>query len=115
VLGGVLPPASFTRLSARNQLNENALIVDARQFTEFNQQHITRAFAVAFGDTFVTWPGWLPWGQPLLLLPSDPAQQDAMVRQFIHIGVDRINGFLAGASKLGNRLVYSQSPPTEST
>ena len=65
VLGGVLPPASFAPLSVRNQLNENALIMDTRQF--------------------------------------------------IHIGVNRINGFLAGALKLGNRLVYPQSPPKEST
>lgn len=97
VLGGVPQPASLTPLSVRNQLNENASLVDARQELLFNEQHVPGSFAVPFGNTFATWLGWLlPLGQPLILLPPDPAHQDAMVRQLIRIGYDRINGFLAG-------------------
>ena len=112
VLGGVPQPASLTPLSARNQLSDNASLVDARQFNEFNEQHITGSFAVPFGDTFASWLGWLlPWGQPLILLPPGPAQQDAMVRQLIRIGFDRINGFLAG----GFEAWKAGGLPTEST
>lgn len=112
VLGGVPQPASLTPLSARNQLSDNASLVDARQFNEFNEQHITGSFAVPFGDTFASWLGWLlPWGQPLILLPPGPAQQDAMVRQLIRIGFDRINGFLAG----GFEAWKAAGLPTEST
>lgn len=112
VLGGVPQPASLAPLSARNQLSDNASLVDARQFNEFNEQHITGSFAVPFGDTFASWLGWLlPWGQPLILLSPGPAQQDAMVRQLIRIGFDRINGFLAG----GFEAWKAAGLPTEST
>jgi len=112
VLGGVPQPASLAPLSARNQLSDNASLVDARQFNEFNEQHITGSFAVPFGDTFASWLGWLlPWGQPLILLPPGPAQQDAMVRQLIRIGFDRINGFLTG----GFEAWKAAGLPTEST
>jgi len=97
VLGGVPQPASLTPLSVRNQLGENALLVDGRQQLLFNEQHVPGSFAVPFGNTFATWLGWLlPLGQSLILLPPDPDHQDAMVRQLIRIGYDRINGFLAG-------------------
>jgi len=111
VLGGVPQPASLTPLSVRNQLGENALLVDARQQQLFNEQHVPGSFAVPFGDNFATWLGWLlPLGQPLILLPPAPAQQDAMVRQLIRIGYDRINGFLAG----GFEAWESAGLPTES-
>ena len=111
VLGGVPKPASLTPLSVRNQLAENASLVDARQQGLFNEQHVPGSFAVPFGDTFATWLGWLlPWGQPLILLPPGPAQQDEMVRQLIRIGFDRINGFLAG----GFEAWKSAGLPTES-
>ena len=97
VLGGVPQPASLTPLSVRNQLNENASLVDARQHRLFNELHVPGSFAVPFGDSFASWLGWLlPWAQPIILLPPAPADQDAMVRQLIRIGYDRINGFLAG-------------------
>ncbi len=111
VLGGVPQPASLTPLSVRNQLGENASLVDARQDLLFNEQHVPGSFAVPFGDSFATWLGWLlPWAQPIILLPPDPAHQDAMVRQLIRIGYDRINGFLAG----GIEAWKSAGLPTES-
>ena len=111
VLGGVPQPASLTPLSVRNQLGENALLVDARQERLFNERHVPGSFAVPFGDTFATWLGWLlPLSQPLILLPPAPAHQDAVVRQLIRIGYDRINGFLAG----GFEAWESAHLPTES-
>ena len=111
VLGGVPQPASLTPLSVRNQLGENTLLVDARQQRLFNEQHVPGSFAVPFGDNFATWLGWLlPWRQPIILLPPAPTYQDAMVRQLIRIGYDRINGFLAG----GFEAWESAGLPTES-
>jgi len=111
VLGGVPQPASLTPLSVRNQMGENVLLVDARQQRLFNEQHVPGSFAVPFGDSFATWLGWLlPWGQQLILLPPAPAHQDAMVRQLIRIGYDRINGFLSG----GFEAWQSAGLPTES-
>ena len=111
VLGGVPQPASLTPPSVRHQMGENALLVDARQERLFNELHVPGSFAVPFGDNFSTWLGWLlPLSQPLILLPPDPAHQDAMVRQLIRIGYDRIIGFLAG----GFEAWKSVHLPTES-
>ena len=111
VLGGVPQPASLTPLSVRNQMGENVSLVDARQYGLFNEQHVPGSLAVPFGDNFATWLGWLlPWGQPLVLLPPAPVHQDAMVRQLIRIGYDRINGFMAG----GFEAWKSAGLPTES-
>ena len=111
VLGGVPQLASLTPLSVRNQLGENALLVDTRQERLFNDEHVPGSFAVPFGGNFSSWLGWLlPWRQPLILLQPDPAHQDAMVRQLIRIGYDRINGFLAG----GFEAWKSAGLPTES-
>ena len=111
VLGGVPQPASLTPLSVRNQMNENASLVDARHPALFNAEHVPGSFAVPFGDTFSSWLGWLlPWGQPLILLPPDASSQDAIVRQLIRIGFDRVNGFLAG----GFEAWRSAGLPTES-
>ena len=46
VLGGVPQPASLTALSARNQLADKALLVDARQERLFNEGHVPGSFAV---------------------------------------------------------------------
>jgi len=97
VLGGVPRLASLTPLSARSQLDENTILVDARPQSIFNEEHVPGSFAVPFGDNFSTWVGWIvPWGQPLILLSPDSSHHDAMVRQLIRIGYDRLNGYLAG-------------------
>ena len=89
--------------------------MDARQPALFNAEHVPGSFAVPFGDTFSSWLGWLlPWGQPLILLSPDPSSQDAIVRQLIRIGFDRINGFLAGGLRRGDPLACPPSPPTVS-
>ena len=96
VLGGVPRLASLTALSARHQLEGDTLLVDARPQKLFNEEHLPGSFAVPFGDNFATWVGWVvPWAKPLILLSHDPARHDAMVRQLIRIGYDRLNGYLA--------------------
>ena len=97
VLGSVPRLASLTALSARHQIEEGAVLLDARPQKEFNQEHIPGAFAVPFGDNLATWVGWVvPWSEPIVLLSSDPTQHDPMVRQLIRIGCDRLAGFLSG-------------------
>jgi hydroxyacylglutathione hydrolase len=97
LLGGVPRMASLTPLSARSQLDDTSILVDARPQNIFNEEHVPGSFAVPFGDNFSTWVGWIvPWGQPVILLSPDPSHHDAMVRQLIRIGYDRLNGYLAG-------------------
>lgn len=96
VLGGIPRLASLTALSVRHQMEQGTLLVDARPEKLFNQEHVPAAYAIPFSNNFATWAGWLvPWAQPLVLLSPNTSQHDAMVRQLIRIGYDRLNGFLA--------------------
>ena len=72
-------------------------MVNARGERIFNHEHVPGFFAVPFGDNFATWVGWLvPWGQSLVQLSAETSHHDAMVRQLIHIGFVRVNGYLDG-------------------
>ncbi len=97
VLGNVPRLASLTALSAHHQIEEGAVLLDARPQEESNQEHIPGAFAIPYGDNLATWVGWVvPWSEPIVLLSSDPTQHDPTVRQLIRIGSDRLAGFLSG-------------------
>lgn len=112
VLGGVPRLASLTALSVRHQMEAGSFLVDARTQALFNRGHVPGAFAIPFGDNFGTWVGWVvPWSGPLMLLSADPGQHDAMVRQLIRIGYDRLSGYLAG----GVEAWQSAGLPVETT
>ena len=97
VLGGVPRLASLTPLSAKHQVDEGAVLVDARSQHWFNQGHVPGSLSVPYGDNFATWVGWIsPWLSPLIFLSTDDAANDGMVRQLIRIGYDRLNGYVAG-------------------
>ena len=99
VLGGIPRLASLTALSVRHQMEQNTMLIDARPQGQFNEEHVPGSFSVSFGDSFATWVGWVvAWDQPLVLLSSDVAQHDAMVRQLFRIGYDRLNGYLDGGT-----------------
>ena len=97
ILGGVPRLASLTALSARNHLDHEAVLIDARPERNFNIEHVAGSYAVPHGNSMATWIGWVvPWGKPLVLLSADSSQHDDMVRQLIRIGFDRLHGYLAG-------------------
>jgi hydroxyacylglutathione hydrolase len=116
VLGGIPRLASLTPLSVRHQLDEGAVMVDARPQRRFNQGHVPGAFSIPLGDNFATWTGWVvPWLSPLVFLSADPANHDGMVRQLIRIGYDRLNGYLSGGLEawVQARLPMESIPPMD--
>ena len=58
---------------------------------------ISGSYAIPFGNGFATRVGWLiTSGQPLVFLTAENEHNDAMVRQLIRIGSNRLHGFLDG-------------------
>ena len=53
VLGSVPRLAFLTALSAHHQLEEGAVLLDARPQKESNQEHIPGAFAIPYGITWL--------------------------------------------------------------
>ena len=89
--------SSLTDLSVRGYLDTEEVLFDSSPETNFNNGHVPGSYAIPNGNSMATWVGWVvPWGQPLVLLSSDPSHHDGMMRQLIRIGFDPVHGFLAG-------------------
>jgi hydroxyacylglutathione hydrolase len=85
-------PAAAAALAA-----DGAVIVDLRPAAAFAEGHPDGAINLGFGSKMGYWGGWvLPDDQPLLLLADDPAQTREAAVQLRRVGLDRIEGAIAG-------------------
>ena len=97
ILGGVPRLSSLTALSVRSYLDNEAVLIDSRPETNFNNGHVPGFYPIPHGNSMATWVGRVvPWGQPIVLLSSDPSHHEDIMRQLIRIGFDRVHRFLAG-------------------
>ena len=83
-----------TRLAAL--LNEGALIVDTRPWSEFAVGHVPRTINLPLNKAFTTWAGWLvPYDRPYYLLLDDACDHcvDEAVRDLAMIGLDHAAGY----------------------
>lgn len=94
---GILPkPFKLTPYELRDAQGGEALLVDTRDSQAFAAGHFRGSINLPAGNTFATWAGWLlPDDQPLVLLTST-AEVEALVRQLLRLGLDRIEGYYPG-------------------
>jgi hydroxyacylglutathione hydrolase len=87
-----IKPAAAAALAA-----DGAVIVDLRPAGAFAAGHPDGAIHLGFGTKVGYWAGWvIPADSHVILLADDPAHvQDAAV-QLLRVGLDRIDGSLAG-------------------
>jgi hydroxyacylglutathione hydrolase len=87
-----LPAEQVTR-----QLEEGAVLVDARPVTAFAAGHPAGALSIALRPAFATWLGWLVEAdRPLLFVLGDEQDRAELLRQCHLIGYERLLGGLAG-------------------
>ncbi len=85
-------PAAAAALSA-----DGALILDLRSAAAFAAGHPYGALNLASGPKVGYWAGWVvPPDDPLLLLADEPAQAQDAATQLLRVGLDRIEGTIAG-------------------
>jgi hydroxyacylglutathione hydrolase len=85
-------PAAAAALAA-----DGALIVDLRSGEAFAEGHPYGALNIAFGPKVGYWAGWVvPPDVPLLLLADEPAQAQEAFVQLLRVGLDRVEGTIAG-------------------
>lgn len=85
-------PAAAAALAA-----DGALILDLRDGATFAAGHPYGALNLAYGSKLGYWAGWVvPPGDPLLLLADDPAHADEAATQLLRVGLERIEGTIAG-------------------
>lgn len=76
---------------------DGALIVDGRQSDSFAAGHPYGAINIGFGSKVGYWGGWvIPPDAPLILLTDDPAQARETGMQLLRVGLDRVEGTIAG-------------------
>jgi hydroxyacylglutathione hydrolase len=73
------------------------LVLDIRTKEAFAGAHVPGSINIPLGGSFATWAGWvLPADQPLTLVADDPDDVPEAVRHLIRVGLDHIDGYLAG-------------------
>jgi hydroxyacylglutathione hydrolase len=87
-----IPPDAAAALAA-----DGALIVDLRSGEAFAAAHPDGAVSLTYGSKVGYWAGWVvPADLPLLLLADDAAQAHEAGMQLLRIGLDRVEGTIAG-------------------
>ncbi len=83
----------FDRLEAI--LASGAPVVDTRPAVAYASAHIPGTINIPYDNSFTTWAGWfLPYDQDFYLI-ADEAIVEAIVRDLIVIGLDRVGGFFS--------------------
>ncbi|MGH7903123.1 MAG: MBL fold metallo-hydrolase [Candidatus Dormibacteraceae bacterium] len=78
-------------------LSEGGVVVDARAATEFAPAHLTGSVNVELGDSFSQYLGWLfPLDTRFAFVVDDPSEAALVLRQCGRIGIDSLEGYLAG-------------------
>jgi hydroxyacylglutathione hydrolase len=87
-----LRPAAAAALSA-----DGALIIDLRSGAAFAEGHPDGAVNIGHGTKVGYWAGWVvPAEAPLILLAEEPAHAQDASLQLHRVGLDRIEGTIAG-------------------
>jgi len=87
-----LRPAAAAALAA-----DGALILDLRPATAFAAGHPYGAINIGYGAKVGFWAGWVvPPDLPLILLADEPAQAQEAAVQLLRVGLDRVEGAIAG-------------------
>ena len=85
-------PAAAAALAA-----DGAIILDLRDGAAFAEGHPYGALNLAYGSKLGYWAGWVvPPDEPLLLLAGEPAHAEEAATQLRRVGLDRIEGTIAG-------------------
>ena len=87
-----MAPAAVAALIA-----DGAMLIDLRAAAEFGAGHPEGALNIGFGPKIGYWAGWVvPPDVPIVLMGADGAQTTEAAVQLLRIGLDNVEGTLAG-------------------
>ena len=92
---GKLPSIAAAAVAAL--MADGAELIDLRSASDFGAGHPEGAMNIAFGPKIGYWAGWvIPPDVPILLLADEPAHAAEAAVQLLRIGLDHVEGSLAG-------------------
>jgi hydroxyacylglutathione hydrolase len=87
-----IAPAAAAALAA-----DGAVVIDLRDAHDFGVGHPEGALNISFGSKIGYWAGWVvPADVPIVLLADEPAHAAEAAVQLLRIGLDGVEGVLAG-------------------
>jgi hydroxyacylglutathione hydrolase len=90
--GRAIPADEFHTL-----VEQGHVVIDVRDQIAFGAAHIPGAFGLGLGTFLSTWAAWVvPYDRALLLVGAQPADTAEAVRSLVRVGLDSIDGYLAG-------------------
>ncbi len=85
------------------RVDRGHVVIDLRDQLSFGGGHIPRAFGIAAGQDLSTWASWVvPYDTPILLVDAvqgpagDASRIEEAVRALVRVGLDQVEGYLAG-------------------
>jgi len=94
ILGSLPQPPKISPAELEAQAGEGAQLVDARPKQEYNAAHIPGAISIQADEGFANWAGWTIDPDRPVVLVAPAARIEELVRGLIHVGIDRISGYL---------------------
>jgi len=92
---GPLPSIAPAAVAAL--LADGASLVDLRGAADFGLGHPAGALNIGFGSKVGYWAGWVvPPDVPIVLIAEDPAHAAEAATQLLRVGLDRVEGVVAG-------------------
>ena len=89
----------LTQLSVedlKKKMNEDIIILDTRNASEFTQGFIPGSIFIGLEDRFAEWAGSLiPFHQPLILV-TEPGKEEETIIRLARVGFDKVEGYLKG-------------------
>ena len=83
--------------AASDAVRAGAIVIDLRDADAFCAAHAAGALHMAFGPKIGYWAGWvLPEGARIVLVAANAREAAEAGRQLLRVGVDRIEGCIAG-------------------
>lgn len=89
--------ASLDAVTAGGLVDDGAALVDVRPVEAFAAGHVPRSLSIPLRPQFASWLGWLvERDRPLVFVADADADREALVRQCLAIGYERLAGEVAG-------------------
>ncbi len=108
VLGGRPQPRRGTALDAHAWLHDGARVVDTRDAAAYAERHLEGTLNIPYNKSFTTWAGaLLDYGTDALFLVADDATGDALARDLMTIGYDRVAMVVDAGSALAGEVTAS--------
>lgn len=96
-LRGARSLAAIQPAAAAALVADGAVLIDLRDAAEFGAGHPAGALNIGYGAKIGYWAGWVvPPDVPILVLAEAPAQAAEAATQLLRVGLDRLEGTVAG-------------------